>query len=255
MKLRHGLQPGLALLIALSGCAGTPEGTDATGTSPTPPSEPTASPTTESMATTENGEAVSEPYSILDGEVSFRAALPWEPSIWGWDSGKGLLPSAGVPPAASRGPADMTTLLLNGDDQGVAYEQRVRVLADPRPIETSCRRGPAPADADALVRSIRSDPDLEATAPVAVSVGGTEALRTDVVAASGASICELAPAPWVVTETSLDRGHRMRLYLLDLPDGLSARILAIAISSPEASFERVLEAAAPIVESFEFATG
>ena len=43
----------------------------------------------------------------------------------------------------------------------------------------------------------------------------------------------------------------MRLYLLDLPGG-SARILAIAIAAPEPDFEHVVEAAAPIVDSFEF---
>jgi hypothetical protein len=52
----------------------------------------------------------------------------------------------------------------------------------------------------------------------------------------------------------LARLQRMRLYLLDLPGG-SARILAIAIVAPEPSFERVVEAAAPIVDSFEFRTG
>ena len=46
-------------------------------------------------------------------------------------------------------------------------------------------------------------------------------------------------------------GHRMRLYLLDLPGG-SPQILAIAISAPEASFERVVGAAAPMMDSFEF---
>ena len=44
----------------------------------------------------------------------------------------------------------------------------------------------------------------------------------------------------------------MRLYLLDLPEGMSARILAIAISAPESEFERVVEAATPILDSFEF---
>jgi hypothetical protein len=44
MNTRHGLQLGLALLMALAGCARAPEGTDTT-TSPTAPSEPTASPT------------------------------------------------------------------------------------------------------------------------------------------------------------------------------------------------------------------
>jgi hypothetical protein len=45
VNIRHELQLELALLIALGGCARTPEGTDTTAKSPTAPSEPTASPT------------------------------------------------------------------------------------------------------------------------------------------------------------------------------------------------------------------
>jgi hypothetical protein len=45
MNIHHGLQLGLALVIALAGCGQAPEGTDTTATSPTAPSEPTASPT------------------------------------------------------------------------------------------------------------------------------------------------------------------------------------------------------------------
>jgi hypothetical protein len=64
-----------------------------------------------------------------------------------------------------------------------------------------------------LARSIRSDPDLEASEPVAVRVGGIQALRMDVVTATGASVCQVEETPRVVTETGLDRGYRMRLYL------------------------------------------
>jgi hypothetical protein len=46
----------------------------------------------------------------------------------------------------------------------------------------------------------------------------------------------------------------MRLYLLDLPEGMSARILAIAISAFDSEFERVVKAAAPVLDSFEFRT-
>jgi hypothetical protein len=48
----------------------------------------------------------------------------------------------------------------------------------------------------------------------------------------------------------------MRLYLLDLPEGSSARILAIAFVAPEASFETTLEEEeARIMGSFEFHAG
>lgn len=47
-------------------------------------------------------------------------------------------------------------------------------------------------------------------------------------------------------------GHRMRLYLLDFPGVISARILAIAVVAPQGRFETVLDAAEAIVNSFEF---
>jgi hypothetical protein len=175
--------------------------------------------------TTVNGQVVPVPYSFLDGDVTLHAAYPWH-DTWTGD------------------PGPRPTLFLD------EYRGSVVLVADPVPTGTGCLEGPAPADAQALARSILSDPDLEATAPVAVTVGGTPALRMDVVAATGASVCHPVAAPLVVSNTYL-WGDRMRLYLLDLPGG-SARILAIAIDAPEAHFERVLEAAAPIVDSIEF---
>ena len=73
------------------------------------------------------------------------------------------------------------------------------VLADPLPVENGCEQGPAPADAEELARTIRSDPDLEATEPVAASVGGIEALRMEVALAGGASVCEEWGTPQVLT--------------------------------------------------------
>jgi hypothetical protein len=185
--------------------------------------------------TTENGEALAEPYSILDGEVTFGVPPPWYAF---YDYGP-------------------DTIALNGG----TIDADFAVLPDPFPVKTGCRRGPTPAGAEALARSIRSDPDLEATEPVAVIVGGIEALRMDVVAAAGASVCDTWGTPLVLRVAEprgpgLDRGHRMRLYLLDLPRGSSARILAIAFVAPEASFETMLEEEeARIMGSFEFHAG
>ena len=128
--------------------------------------------------------------------------------------------------------------------------------------QSMARPSPTPRSL-ALARSIRSDPDLEATAPVAVGVAGIEALQVDLMPAPGASVCEVSfGAPEVLTENDhswrgldLKRGHRTRLYLLDLPEGSSTRILPIAIVAPEAGFERVMEATTPVVDSVEFRTG
>ncbi|HEX2032057.1 MAG TPA: hypothetical protein VHL78_11760 [Actinomycetota bacterium] len=52
MNVRRGPQLGLALLIALSGCERTPEGTERAATSPSAPSEPTTSPTVQNITPT-----------------------------------------------------------------------------------------------------------------------------------------------------------------------------------------------------------
>ncbi|HYH27143.1 MAG TPA: hypothetical protein VEA19_00025, partial [Actinomycetota bacterium] len=100
------------------------------------------------------------------------------------------------------------------------------------------------------------------TAPVTVGVGGIEALQMDVVATAGASVCETEGSPEVLTlddgdwrGLGLSQGDRMRLYLLDLPEGSSARTLAIAFVAPEASFETALDDEARIIGSFEFHPG
>lgn len=184
--------------------------------------------------TIENGQAL---YSLLDGEVTFIAASPWR--------------------ARLAGPTSMH-LELGCKGTGLCSNNIV-VVADPG-VETGCEAGPAPADADALAGSIRANPDLESTAPVAVSVGGIDALRMDLVAAPGASACDTRQG--FAGPVGLGTTDRMRLYLVDLPGG-SARVLAIAIIArdpggdgdvSQQDFEQVVEAATPIVESIQFHT-
>jgi hypothetical protein len=67
-------------------------------------------------------------------------------------------------------------------------------------------------------------------------------------------LCSELPRSYL-TSAWFDAGDRIRLYLVDLPDGSSADILAVAIGAPESHFETVVEQAAPILESFEFHTG
>ena len=176
-------------------------------------------------ATTENGDDAPVEFGFLDGQVTYRATFPVGPHEDLWK---------------------LRRLLL--------------FLADPRPIGPGCEEGPAPADAEALAESIGSDSDLEAGAPVPVTIGGISALQIDVVMARDASSC-----PWQLPNISastpllLDRApfvvqgaDRARVYLLDLPPGGSAQVLAIAVMSDEDSFERTLSVTAPIVDSIEF---
>jgi hypothetical protein len=147
-------------------------------------------------------------------------------------------------------------------------------MADPALLGADCQTGPSPAGAEALAERIRSDPDLGATAPVAVRVGGAEALMMDVKIAAGVTICGPAtdggdPLNWVLNPvfdtsatvfvdngvaTGRATGEWMRLYLFDVPAGSSTRILVIAIIAPESRFESVAEAAWPVVDSIEFHT-
>jgi hypothetical protein len=222
----------VAMLAAAAIAVATFTGVDAIRSATVPADRPTPSP-----STTENGQAVGQPHSMLHGEVTFQVAPPWK--VRTWDS--------------LNGPT-WTTLV--GPYEG---QTRVRVMADPLPIETRpCREGPAPADAEALARSIRSYPNLKTTTePVTVRIAGIEALRMDVVAVTASDHCQaLVLRPGLNSSgDDLDRGYRMRLYLLDLPEGFSARIMAIAIAAPEPGFEAVVEAAAPIVDSFQLHTG
>jgi hypothetical protein len=181
------------------------------------------------ISTTENGQAVPVPYRILDGEVTFAAAPPWSTTS-----------------------QERTSTILGGVGRGSAVQFTMfMVTADPR-TGAGCEVGPPAADADALARSIRSNPDLEATAPVVVSVGGIDAVRTDVVAPGRLEVGDCAPT--ALEGVSVGTENPTRLYLLDLPEGMSARILVIAISALDSEFERVVEAAAPVVDSFEFHT-
>jgi hypothetical protein len=176
--------------------------------------------------TTVNGEAVPVAQTFLDGTVTLDVTHPWQ-----------------------GGTSDDGSIFHLVNDE---FEGTLKLLVDPRPIGTGCDEDPAAADANALARSVRSDPDLEATRPVEVTVGALDALRMDVVTAAGASFCEHpVGSPFVVSDAELFPGYGMRLYLLDLPGG-SERILAITIVAPGANFDRAVETATPIVDSIEF---
>lgn len=172
-------------------------------------------------------------YSMLRREITFRAVDPWNDHA-----------EAYIDPR-------LFFLIGPGDEE-------MTILVNPLPPD-SCDILRVPP-AEELVQAIRSNPDLEATAPVTESVGGIDALRMDVVAAPGASIgpCSASAVdvvyvpgrPW----GGVEPGGLGRLYVLDLPGG-SARTLAIWITAPEADFDSAVDTAAPVLESFEFHMG
>jgi hypothetical protein len=175
-------------------------------------------------------------FSILHGEVTFGADGFWNDHVEAY--------------------IDPRLFFLIGTGERAAT---MTILVNPLPPE-NCDSLRVPPSAEELVQSIRSNPDLETTAPVIERVGGVDALRMDVVAAPGASVgpcfegddgvdVVIVPGrPWGAIGLA-DLG---RLYVLDLPGG-SARTLAIWITASEATvFERALDAAAPLLVSFEF---
>jgi hypothetical protein len=185
--------------------------------------------------TTENGQPLPAPFKFFDGVVVLHAAHPWVETNFNYI---GLVPGQG------------------------SFQEAIELLPDPLPIAIDCQAGPAPADVEALATSIRSNPDIEVTDPITTTVGGVEALQMDVTAASGASACDESyfldwpPGPTDDTGRGfyLREGSRIRLYLIDAPEGSPIRILAIAIVAPEDTFERLMEAATPIVDSIDFRT-
>ena len=115
----------------------------------------------------------------------------------------------------------------------------------------------APADAAAIAQQVISDPNFETTAPVAARVGGLDAVSIDVALIPGGEACGIGMidiSRWVHT-IGWDPGLRLRLYLVDLPEGMSIETLAITVVAPEERFEEVIAETAPIIESIEFHTG
>lgn len=216
---------------------------------------------TEIAPTTENGQALAMPYTYFDGQLTLHAAHPW---IFhdGWAGGRLIPEGPGVPPTTDGGERN--------DWDGLV------LMADPALAGPGCQADQEIANAAALAEAIRSNPDLGATAPVAVRVGEAEGLMMDVVIAAGATItvpadaqgnvCSNAFLSFVLEQSAVGSsisvangvatgqatGDWMRLYLFDVPEGSSMRILAIAIVAPESRFERAVDAAAPIVDSVEF---
>jgi hypothetical protein len=59
---------------------------------------------------------------------------------------------------------------------------------------------------------------------------------------------------WIHT-IGWDPGLRLRLYLVDLPQGMSVETLAITVVAPEDRFDAITTESAPIIESIEFHPG
>jgi hypothetical protein len=113
-----------------------------------------------------------------------------------------------------------------------------------------------PADAAAIAQQVIANPNFETTAPEAARVGGVDALSIDVALAPNGRPCGIGMiviSRWI--HELWDPGLRLRLYLVDLPEGMSVETLAITVVAPEERFDDVIAETAPIIQSIEFHTG
>jgi hypothetical protein len=192
-------------------------------------------------ATTENGQPVVLTYTSSDGEVTVSAPGTWET----WLPGKGA--------------GDVWFGGLWHPEDHFGNGERIE-LVDPVAYDAWCAENggspllSAPADAAAIAQQLVADPNFETTAPVAARIDGLEALSIDVALAPGGKACDVGMieiSRWIHT-IEWNPGWRLRLYLVDLPEGMSVETLAITVVAPEKRFDEVIEETKPIIDSIEF---
>jgi hypothetical protein len=163
--------------------------------------------------TTEDGQPVPMLFAQFDGEVTYSSPSPYSMDV--------------------------------GDDGLIDF-------TDPAVFWSECARGPVPADAAAFAQAVIADPNFETTAPVAARVGGVEAVAIDVALSPTSRVCPAYRTDAQRWIHALEPGKRLRLFLVDLPEGMSMRTLAITVMAPVARFDDVVADATPIIDSIEF---
>jgi hypothetical protein len=205
-------------------------------------------------ATTENGQPVTLPYTSSDGGVTVSAPSTWE----AWLPG-----TLGVPVAEGQVLHEQALDVWSGSlwrsEESFGSGERIE-LVDPVAYDAWCAANggspllSAPAGAAAIAQQLIADPNFKTTAPVAARIGGVEAVSIDVTLAPGGKACDVGMieiSRWIHT-IGWEPGWRLRLYLVDLPQGMSVETLAITVVAPEERFEEVIAETAPIIDSIEF---
>jgi hypothetical protein len=201
-------------------------------------------------STRENGQPITLSYTSFDGEVTVSAPSTWDTY---WPD-----PETDPRPETAR-PAVWFGMLWPGSAPGYFDGEEGVGFVDPVAYDAWCAaKGgspllTAPADAAGIAQQVAADPDLVTTVPVAAHIGGLEALSIDVTLAPGGRTCGVAITDisrWI--HVLREPGPRLRLYLVDLPEGMSVQTLAITVVAPEERFDDVIAETAPIIESIEF---
>jgi hypothetical protein len=202
----------------------------------------------EDDATTENGQLIVVSRTSSDGEVSVSAPSTW--TMW--------LPGNGAGDDGHGQALDVWSGSLWHPEDNFGSGERIE-LVDPVAYDSWCAANggspllSAPADAAAIAQQVIADPNFETTAPVTARVGGLEAVSIDVAFTPGGEDCYVGMieiSRWI--HTMWEPGWRLRLYLVDLPEGMSVETLAITVVAPEERFDEVIAETAPIIESIEF---
>jgi hypothetical protein len=206
----------------------------------------------DTTSTTENGQPVTLSYTSSDGEVTVSAPSTWKMWLPGKNAGKGGHEQA----------LDVWFGGLWRPEDFFGSGERIGFV-DPVAYDAWCAANggspllSAPADAAAIAQELIADPNFETTAPVAASIGGVEAVSIDVALAPGGEACGVGMidiSRWI-HEIGWEPGLRLRLYLVDLPEGMSVETLAITVVASEERFDEVIAETAPIIESIEFHPG
>jgi hypothetical protein len=200
--------------------------------------------------TYEDGQPVSLPYTSAEGDVTVSAPGPW--SMW-W------APS-GYPRDLLGQDIAVITGLMTKDSPSYWVSKEYIGFVDPVAYDEWCAANggtpllTAPADAAEIAQQVAADPNLTTTAPVAARIGGLEAVSLDVALAPGGKLCQVGmieTSRWI-HELGSSPNLRLRLYLVDLPEGSSVETLAITVQAPEERFEEFLSETAPIIDSIQF---
>jgi hypothetical protein len=202
-------------------------------------------------ATTENGQPVTLTYTSSDGEVTVSAPSTWTAWLPGKGAGKGGHEQA----------LDVWFGILQQVDEPY-FEGGLRIgFVDPVAYDAWCAANggspllSAPASAAEIAEQLMADPDFETTAPVATTIGGLDALSIDVALAAGGEACivgRIEISRWIHELVGEHSDHRLRLYLVDLPEGMSVDTLAITVVAPEDRVDEAIAETAPIIDSIEF---
>jgi len=205
-------------------------------------SMPAASLPAASASTTENSQPMILSYASSDGEVTASMPSTWR-SYWPGSAAGGLA-------------SDVWFGLLW---QGFENNKEHIGLVDPVAYDSWCAANggspllSAPADAAAIAQKVIADPNFETTAPVAARICGLDAVSIDVALAPGGKGCEVQMidiSRWI--HGLREPGWRLRLYLVDLPEGMSVETLAITVLAREDRFDQFIAETAPIIDSIEF---